>query len=803
MRNFRLKFAIRSLMKNKTYTALNVVGLAIGLAVSIVIFMYLQSELTYDKNISNYKEVYRVHSEFIVNDEVENFATSGMTLGPMLVQEYDYIEGSSRLFHIDYNVLFKYREKRIYENHIAVADSQFFRVFEIPFLRGNADTALLKPRRMVVTESFASRYFDEDQNPVGEVISTNNFDYLITGVIPDFPANSHHRFDAVISAFHEDLSKEQLLNNLWNANTYTFVRLDKHEERRQLEEDFALFYEKHMQEAGENFGGKVNINIQRLDNIHFGEALQYDQPLGNRTYLYAFAGIGVLILMLACINYINMATARGMRRVKEAGLRKILGSSGGGIRQLIFAESMALSLFSLFIAFALVELVLELSPFNRIMMKDLALDFQRFPILWWLPLLLALLVGFISGLYPAVTLAKVPAVAAIQRGFRIDFKSNLLRKSLVGFQFCVSVAVVITALLMYRQMDFIRKKDLGFNKEDIVMVPVQDTTILNKIPRIREELDRSPHILACSMAWSVPGGTMSRTLMNIQLENGEYEKDVVDNMHVGLGYFETMEIGILRGRNFLPADTISSGLGVIVNESFMREMGWKNPLGKCIRWGFDEDGRQLFEATVVGVSSDFNSHSLHDPIIPTLIFPQPVDKGTLHVRVDSEHMMAAISDLETAFGKIGGETPFRFSFLNKELMQLYQDEHRQSRLILYLTILAIFISFLGLTGLASFTTSQRTREIGVRKVLGADIRQMVQLIFRDMLRLVLISVVLAIPLAYFLIQGWLSGFAYSARLDPLIFAVSALLAVAAAYVIVTYHSLKVARSSPVDTLKWE
>lgn len=803
MRNLRLKFAIRSLLKNKTYTILNVVGLAIGLAVSIIIFMYLQSELTYDKHIANYKEIYRVHSEFLINDERENFATSGMTMGPMLQDEFDYIEGYTRLFHIDYNVLFKYREKRIYENQVAVADSQFFRVFQIPFLQGDPDTALLHPRQMVVTKSFANRYFEDGEDALGKIISTNNFDYTVTGVIPDFPANSHHRFEAVISAFHEELTEEEMLNNLWNANTYTFLRLNKHSEGKRVEDDFAGFYQKYMQQAGENFGGAVNIYLERLDKIHFGPTLQYDQPLGNRTYLYAFAGIGLLILMLACINYINMATARGMRRVKEAGLRKIMGSSAGGIRQMIFAESFALSLFSLFIAFALVELVLELTPFNQIMVKDLALDFERFPILWWLPLLLALLVGFFSGLYPALTLARVPAVAAIQRGFRINFRSNLLRKSLVGFQFCVSVAVVITALLMYRQMDYIRQKDLGFNKEDIVMVPVQDTVILNQIPRIREELDRSPYILASSMAWSVPGGTMARTLMNIELEDGEYKKDVVDNMHVGLGYFETMEIAIHRGRDFLPQDTAEANMGVIVNESFVDEMDWEEPIGKIIRWGFDEEGRQLFEARVVGVSSDFNSHSLHDPIIPTIIFPQSADKGTLHVRIDSEHLMAALNDLEAVFAEMGGESPFRFSFLNKELMQLYQDEHRQSRLILYLTILAIFISFLGLTGLASFTTSQRTREIGVRKVLGADIRQMVQLIFRDMLRLVLVSVVLAIPLAYFLIRGWLSGFAYSARLDPMIFAVSALVAVAAAYLIVTYHSVKVARSSPVDTLKWE
>ncbi len=805
MLSIRLKFAIRSLLKNRTYSLLNITGLAIGLAVSIIIFLYLRSELSYDTSVPNHQRIYRVQSDYKVNDEKERFAGTSLGLGPLLKDEYDYIDNYTRLHHIDVNVLFKHRERRFYEENIVIADSNFFDVFEIPFVFGDAEQSLNKPLSIVVTRSFAKRYFDEE-NPLGKVVSTNNHDYNVTGMIEDLPANTHHKFDAVLShsLFFEPLSREEQTQNLWYTNIYTFLEIDNPSDVDRLYRDFDSFYDKYMQAVGENLGGYYRIFLTPLDQVHFGEKLQYDQAGGDKAYLYAFAAIGILILVLACINYVNMATARGMRRVKEAGLRKILGGSKAEIRLLIFSESLVLSLMSLLLAFSLVELVLELTPFNEVLKKDLTLDFWRFPALWWLPLGLALLVGFISGWYPAITLGKVPGLAAIQGGYNAGRQSVRLRRFLVGFQFCVSVAVVITALGMYRQMDYVSNKDLGFNKEDVLLIPIQDTVLARKIPAVIDQLERSKYVLAASTAQSVPGGNMDRAPLSIEtVDEGIFLRDVVDIMMVGLNYFETMEIDILDGREFVDADKYSDGKALVVNQQMARAMGWDHPIGKKLRWGFDESGNEIYEGVVVGVSENFNSHSLHQPIEPTVVFLQEKNIGTMHIRLDSENLMAALTDVEKIWGKADPQNPFQFSFLNKDLMNLYEEEQRQSRLILYLTYLAIFISFLGLTGLASFTTSIRTREIGIRKVLGADVLQMVNLIFRDMLKLIVISVVLAIPFAYLLIRVWLSGFAYSASLDPFIFAFSAALAVLLAYLIVSYHSLRVARSSPVDTLKYE
>jgi putative ABC transport system permease protein len=755
--------------------------------------------------VPNHERIYRVQSDYKLSDEKERFAGTSLGLGPLLADEYDYIDNYTRLHHIDVNVLFKNGSRRFYEENIVIADSNFFNVFEIPFLHGLPQQALNRPGCIVVTQSFAKRYFD-NENPLGKVVSTNNHDYTITGVIADLPANTHHTFDAVLShsIFFEPLTREQQAQNLWYTNIYTFLEIENPANVERLYSDFDDFYHRYMQAIGDNFGGYYRIFLSPLAKIHFGEKLQYDQAGGDKAYLYAFAAIGILILVLACINYVNMATARGMRRVKEAGLRKVLGGSNAEIRLLIFSESLVLSIMSLLLAFSLVELVLELTPFNRVLQKDLALDFWRFPALWWLPLGLALLVGFVSGWYPAIALGKVPGLAAIQGGYNAGRQSVRLRRFLVGFQFCVSVAVVITALGMYRQMDYVSNKDLGFNKEDVLLIPIQDTLLARKIPELTHQLQQSRYVLAASTAQSVPGGNMDRAPLSIEtIDNGTYIRDVVDIMMVGLNYFKTMEIDIVVGREFRDNDKHTNTKALVVNSQMVKTMGWDNAIGRKLKWGFDESGNELYEGVVVGVSENFNSHSLHQPIEPTVIFLQEKNLGTMHIRLDSENLMAAITDVERIWGKADPENPFQFSFLNKDLMNLYEEEQRQSRLILYLTYLAIFISFLGLTGLASFTTSMRTREIGIRKVLGADVLQMVNLIFRDMLKLIIISVVLAIPFAYILIKVWLSGFAYSASLDPFIFAFSAALAILLAYLIVSYHSLRVARSNPVNTLKYE
>ena len=803
MRDLRIKFTLRSLLRNRNYTLLNVSGLAIGLAVSIVVYLYVQDELDYDEHFPGYKNIFRVNAQFELDKQREQVAGTSLALGPLLLQDYPYIKTFTRFLHYDYNVMFRYGNEEHFEDNIAVADSSFFHVFKMKFLEGGVDMSLAAPQSIVVTKSFARRYFG-DEPALGKYVSTNNFDYQVTGVIQDLPGNTHHSFDAVISAFHQDRSIDELIQSLWEATVYTFLEFNDPADASRLLSDFPDFYTHYMEEAGRNLGGYYDIDLVRLDKIHYDREYQFDRPTGKQVYLYAFGAIGLLILLLAGINYINMATVRGMGRAREAGLRKIFGSSPGQIRALVLTESVLLSIIALFFAFTLVEILLELTSFNKILDKDLTLDFIGYPLLWIFPGLLAIVVGILSGWYPALVLSKVPAVSAVKGGYTLSNRSAYLRRFLVGFQFCISVAVVITALLMYRQMDFISNKDLGFNKEDVVLVPIQDSITSARIPRLHRTLAETPYILSSSVAWSVPGNNLDRTLLSIEEKTeGAYQREVVDLMYVGKGYLETMEIDLLEGRDFGDSDLVAAEPVLIVNQEMVDFMSWYKPIGKTVQWGFDDTGEPLYRGKVVGVVGNFNTHSLHEKVRPTVLFLQTDNVGSMHVRVDSEHLVAALNNLEKAWSDEIAGSPFRFSFLNRRLMELYQEERRQSMVVLLLTYLAISLSFLGLTGMASFTAGQRTREIGIRKILGADLAQMMRLIFRDMLSLVMISVLLALPLAYFLIRGWLANFAYTAQLDPMIFAISAAAAVMLAYTIISYHSLKVAQYKPVDILKHE
>lgn len=803
MLKFRLKFAFRSLLNNKTYTLLNVAGLALGLAVSVVIYLYLKSELTYDQHTQDHERIYRIQSLFSLNDRTERLAGAGFGMAPLLKKEYPYVENAGRMMHISEQIRFTADGTQHFIGDVGLADVNFLETLGLPLIKGDVQNALREPRSLVLTKSLAESFFGPGVDPMGKKVSTTNYTYTITGLMPDLPANTHHNFVALISSFYEPMDQSALLYSLWDPGILTFVKFTNPDDAQLLERDFDDFYNKYMASLGESLGGEYDISITPLAEVHFEGGYLFDRTTGNYAYLFAFAGIGLLILVLACINYINMATARSLKRFKEIGMRKIMGASKREIYALVLVESILLSLFSLGLAFVLVELSLEFSPINSIIEKDLSLNFMREPALAWLPLLLALIVGFLSGIYPAFILGKVSGLIAI-KGVRPNAGAGLLmRKVLVGFQFTISVAVVITALLMYRQIEFVKNKDLGFNKDSIILIPIQDTLTMAKVPQLQRELEKSPYVLASATATSIIGKGTGRALLSIQGKDGDIEKRIMDFMRVSADYFRTMEISFTRGRPFNQKDFEEHKNYVVINQSMANSMPGNNPIGQKLSWEYNEKGEPMAEAEVIGVVSDFNAHSLHDPIEPLVIGMEHKVKGTLHVRVNCDIFSTAIGDIERIWGADNSNRPFQFTLLNEDLERQYKEEQKQSRLILFLTYLAIFISFMGLTGLASFSAALRTKEIGIRKVLGAEMRQMIQLMFKDMIRLIVVSVTVALPLAWLLTRVWLHNFAYQADLSPVVFVLSAALSVLVSYLIVSYHSYRVARSSVVRTLKYE
>ncbi len=797
----KLPFAFRTLYRHRLYTLLNLGGLAIGLAVSIVVALYLHGEFTYDQHWTDHERIYRVNSEFNLNGTEEVYGGSGFGMAQLLEEHYPEVEAATHLFHLENSIFFRSDSLRQYEEQVAIADAHFFEVFNQQFLHGNPKEALAEPRSIVLSKSFAERYFGRS-DVLGRKINTSNYEYTVSGIIEDLPENTHHFFQALISQAASPMDSHDLAVSLWQVSHYTFLKLEEGHSAEEIEAGFSSFFDRYMSGLADIVQGTYKLHLRSISDLHFGEPVNYDLPSGRLAYVYGFAGIGLLILVLAIINYINMATARSLKRIRESAMRKVLGASKFDIRLLILSESVLMSLIALLLAFAVVEALTAILPFNEAIGKQLSLNFERFPELLPLSLSLALLVGFISGSYPALSLARVSPLDAFTNKKGIQRRNSMPRKFLVGFQVCVSVAVVTTAIFMYRQMEFIKNRNLGFNADHVLVINVQDSTSIHRIQDLAQNFRRSTMIQSVTVGASATGSGTFRSLFELEEENGlDFRRLSSDFLGVGPRYLETMEIPLLAGRGFRQGDLEDSlRPKVIVNRALVREMAWERPLGKMVRSAFDESGTATQEAEVIGVCDDFNAQSLHNKMAPLILTLNRETFRVLQIKVEPDQVYAALDDMERRWTAMVPDVPFQFSFLNKDLLQMYEEEMRQSRLILYLTIIAILISLLGFVGLASFTTGLRTKEIAIRNVLGANGWDLVNLIYKELVSVILSAVLIAAPLSVFITWQWLQNFAYRTSVEPIIILITVMLTLLIGYGIVAIHSLTISRRTSVQSL---
>lgn len=790
----KLPFALRMLYRNRLYSLLNLGGLAIGLAVSIIVALYLYGEFTYDRHWEDNERIYRVNSEFELGETIENYGGSGFALASLMGDHYPEIEVATHLYHLENSVYFKSDSLKQYEEKVLIADSQFFKVFAVDWIAGEVDSSLREPRSIVISRTFAERYFG-NVAVLGRKISTSNFEYTITGIVEDLPENSHHHFNVVISEQHVDLDTSHLAVSLWQVRYYTFLKLKEGFKPSHIEGNFSSFFDRYMAGLATAVQGRYRIELQSIEDLHFNTNLNFDQPGGQRAYVYGFAGIGLLILVLAIINYVNMATARSLKRIREAAMRKVLGAEKQDIRFLILSESVFMAFFALLLAFALVEFLVVILPFNEAIGKNLSLDFESFPQLLPWSICLAFGVGLVSGSYPALSLSKVSPLEAFSNKKGLQRRNSLPRKTLVGFQVLVSVAVVITAVFMYRQMQFIKNRNLGFNADHVMVVNVQDTTSLNRIQDLAQNFRRSSLVESVALGASTTGSGTFRSLFEIQEEDPlKFRRNSTNFLGVGPSYLETMEIPLLAGRGFRNSDLGDSLRSkVIVNKALVQEMGWERPLGKIIRSNFDEMGVATMESEVIGVCDNFNAQSLHNTMAPLILTLNENSFRVIQVKVAPDQVYAALDDLERRWTAMVPDVPFQFSFLNKDLLLMYQEEMRQSRLILYLTIIAILISILGFVGLASFTTGLRTKEIAIRNVLGASSWDLVNLVYKELSLVILGGVIVATPLSIAVTWRWLQNFAYRTSVEPTVILYTIGLTLIIGYSIVAIHSRTVSR----------
>lgn len=790
-------------MQHRVHTLLNVLGLAVGLAVVLVVVLFLKNELTYDKHVPEHQNIYRLTSYYYFEDDNHHYAPTGLGLAPLLSQQTDAIRDYVRVGNAGKNVLLKHGDQAYYEDQIFYSDSTYFDIFPSEFIYGNPKTALVNANSMVLTRSLAMTIFG-DVNPIGEVLRTNNSQFTVTAVIEDLPLNSHVQFKALLPAFTEELPREELIRTLWVASTFTYIRLQPDAQIQEVQKAFTVVHDSFMVDVGKALNSDYDIIPEKLADIHYSSTTDFDLPRGKRSYLYVFSGVGLLILALAMINYVNLTTARASSRSKEMGVRKVLGSTKGDLITQLLLESVVLTFVALFVAVVMVEILLRTGVLNVLLQEGLSVDVLSEAWLIGVSILIALLVGLLSGLYPAIFLSKTQPVIALKGAFKTGKSNMTLRRFLVGFQFTISVSVVVLSLFMGRQMEYMNNRYLGFNREDIILVPVQDTSLREVVPLMLDELRELPYVQAASTAHNVPGELIGRMLMHAKSTNTEDSKrEAMDIMRVGNGYFETMEMTFAMGGSFQPDRHTDTTQTIVVNQAAVKYFGWDNPIGQILEWGLKESGKSYYAAEIVGVVKDFNASSLHHEVVPLVLFLDEEQLGTIHIRVDSDHLRTAISSIEGVWNLHQVDRPFEFSFLDSDLEYLYAEDRRQSALISMLTLVTVLISTLGLLGLASYSTAQRYKEIGVRKVLGAEAKEIVQLLFRDIATLVAISVLLSMPISWLVYNTWVSSFAYTSPISWVSFVLIGVVTVLFAYTVVSVHSFRAARANPVESLKYE
>jgi len=786
LRNY-FKIALRNILRHKSYSAINISGLAIGMASSILILLWVQNELSFDKFHTNAGQIYRITADASGFKAAVNPA--GMPAGLQAVMPV--IKNTVRLSHIESALFDAGGDRKFEEKRIFYADSTFLEVFSFPLLEGNRKTALLRHDGLLLTASMAKKYFG-DHKALGQTLKKNNGDYVtVTGVLADIPTNSHLQFDFILPLTRETYS--DLRDNVYSSfNFYSYVLLDRNfvptpSAMAHINQQMDDVFKQHVKESLI----KVRFQLQPLTAIHLAPALQVDLPgHGNRQYVNIFFIVAIFILIVACINFMNLATARSARRAKEVGLRKVVGAVRGQIIRQFLGEALLISFFALLLAIALVGLSLPL--FNQLANKDLSLR------LWDGKLLLTLVcisigTGLVAGSYPALFLSGFQPVKVLKGNLRTLGGNLLFRNGLVITQFVVSIVLLAGTIVVYRQLEFIHSRNMGFEKENLLYMPMKGE-VWGKQKALRTQLEQNPLTSSYTILSELPIDIMSGDA-DIQWEGkAPGSQIIIPSLAVSESFIDVFHMKILQGRDFSPAFKADSN-SYIINETAVRVMGFtmNNAVGKRLGWG-DKKG------TIIGVVKDFNFKPIHQVIEPLILHINSWG-GNVVVRARPGTTEATIHALEKITKDLNPAYPFSYNFLDQDLANLYKGEEQMGNIFKLFAFLGIFISGLGLYGLSAFMAQQRTKEIGVRKVLGASIFNIVYLLSTGFTRLILIAVVISVPLSFFAIHRWLESFAYHIEVGWTVFFFASMAALILAWLTVSFETIKAAIINPASSLR--
>ena len=805
-----LKVALRNLWKNKVFSAINIMGLSAGLAVCLLIVLYVKDESGYDKYYAQSENIYRLDADIFFNGTQFTSAVAPAPLAPTLKKDYPQIVQYTRTRNFG-DIMVKKDNQNIQNHNAVFADSTFFQVFSLPMISGNPLTALNEPHSIVIDETTAKKYFNST-NVLGKTLYVDNStNCKITGVIKDVPLQSHFHFSfirPIQDTYHSD--QDDWLSN--NYASYVLVRPGVTQAVLQEKVNATIdhYLSKQLEQVLHTNAGDLKKGgnhfiypVMALTDIHLHSNKSYEFEVnGNVAYVYIFSVIAIFILLIACVNFMNLSTARSANRAKEVGIRKVAGSLRSNLITQFLTESVLMSFLSLFIALGIAALLLPL--FNQLAGKQMSVVTLFSTRLLPLMVVLIIVVGCIAGSYPAFYLSSFQPSQVLKGSIAKGFRNSWLRSGLVVFQFFISITLIIGTIVIYNQLRYIRSREIGYNRNQVLVINNTDA-LDNKIKTFRQEMTKISGVESAAVAGSLPTDISHN-------QNGWFRDPLLDAKQVTImtdfyadqHYIPTLGMRMASGRNFsqdFPTDTTA----VIINETAAKLLGFKNPLNQKLYRpnGYASNGNFTSkEFHVIGVMKDFNFSSMHDKVGP-LILELGEDYGRIAMRIDTRNIPVLISQVQNKWNNMAPGQPFSYTFLDADFNKIYNAEQRTGKLFISFAIFAIFIACLGLFGLVTYAAEQRIKEIGIRKVLGASVQEIVAMISKDFVTLVLIAFLIAFPVAWWMMNKWLQGFAYRINISWWVFVLAGLLTIAIALVTVSFQAIKAAIANPVTSLRSE
>jgi putative ABC transport system permease protein len=793
-----LTIALRNLRRHKIISFINIAGLAIGLAMFMLIALYIQHELSFDKFHENGDRICRVEQILDHKTYKETSAGCPAALSKVLIADFPEFEAVSRVI-LGGDFLLVLSDNQKISQRSFYADSAFFKIFSFPGIKGDLTTALDAPYSVVLTQTVAEKIFGE-QDPLGKTVRFLNSDqdYKVTGVIQDVPHNSHFTFDLLISSVSISAGRDRDPFESWHDNWVPlYVLLHAEQPWQNTSEKIQFALQKYQGEQSRH-----ELYLRPLSRIHLYADVRHEFALiGSIKNIYIFSAIAIFVLIIAGINFMNLTTARAADRAQEVGLRKVSGAQRTSLVKQFLGESIFMAFMAMLFAVILMKILLP--EFNRIVNRDLFLSFlENWPFALWL-LFITLLVGLLSGIYPAFVLSSYKPANVLKGSFSSGSRNVFLRKTLVVLQFFISVTLISGTMIILQQVNYLLHKDLGYNTEQILIVHAGSTD-LGTYRVFKHQISQNPKVIHVATADYMMHSSDNWTRVSWEgAAEGEWMKINVN--YIDEDIIETYGMTMVKGRAFSKEYGSDRGNVVILNEAAAREISWEEPVGKNIRFWGDYKLRDAGPKEVVGVVKDYHFLSLHNPVTPLMLrlFPEDMSGWNVSVKVSGQDIPKTIAFIENAFKGLFPEDVFSYRFLDEDFNRMYSEERKSGKVILYLTLLAMFIACLGLFGLASYATKQRTKEIGIRKVIGATVPHIMWLLNSEFLKLTVLGCILAWPVAYFMMAKWLQNFPYRVSIQWWVFLLSSIAACVVALLSISYQSIKSATANPVDSLRYE